>query len=102
MNRTSEAKLLQTVQSMFFKQGDVEMSEVKQMTWEETRQALIKLGVPEKRLPKEWQPKIDLTGLDLSGAQLSGAFLKGVRLAGTNLSHADLSYSDLSDANFVN
>lgn len=78
------------------------MPEVKRMTWEETRQALIKLGVPEKRLPKKWEANIDLRGLNLSGAQLSGAFLKGVRLAGTNLSHADLSYSDLSGANFVN
>lgn len=77
------------------------MKQSNRLTWEETRQVLLENDVPEKRLPNEWQPRIDLSGLRLRGANLRGAYLREVNLAGTDLSHADLSYSDLTGATFV-
>lgn len=66
------------------------------MNWNETRRQLIELGVPEGRLPEEWQPYIDLSGLDLSGVTLTGADLREA-----DLSMADLSGADLSRANLI-
>lgn len=77
------------------------MADVKRMSWQETRDALIRHGVPASRLPEEWQPGIDLRGLNLANAQLQGAYLTKVRLAGTKLAGANLLDADLSGANFV-
>ena len=69
------------------------------MNWNETRRQLIELGVPEGRLPEEWQPYIDLSGLDLSGADLRGANLRWANLSGAYLRWANLSEANLSGAN---
>lgn len=71
-----------------------------QMTWKETRDVLLGLGVPEDCLPLEWEPRIDLRGFDFRGASLRGAYLREVMLVATDLSGADLSYADLTGADF--
>lgn len=69
------------------------------MNWNETRRRLIDLGVPETRLPKIWQPDIDLSRLDLAGANLREADLSGANLSEADLSGADLTWADLRGAN---
>lgn len=52
------------------------------MNWTETRQRLLEL-LPDREVPEEWRPGIDLSGANLRGAYLSGADLRDANLSFT-------------------
>jgi len=71
---------------------------VRGMTTEETREALLKSGVPAERLP-EGGP-FDLSGMDLSGRYLRCGVFCGANFRGSNLEGVDLRNSNLKGADF--
>ena len=62
------------------------------MNWTETREQLIKYGIPAERLAVEWRPGVNLCWADLSWVDLREAFLSGADLRGAFLSGAVVSW----------
>ena len=67
-------------------------------TWKETREIFIAINAVFKKLPEEWQNRIDLRDTNLEGANLGGANLGGANLGGAHLEGAYLRGAHLEGA----